>query len=382
MDIRKLAHVHDFDFQSSLGQLRVGPFTIGVHRDLHKRFPDSNAANPSEVVRFLLLRMAGRPAEESKGPVPLSEQEVTHFTPQDLDDFAKQFIESNRSWLFKSYTGDEEKDSERISPTIEIPQGQGEDMKVYLMRLLSSYLKRRAAYNRDLMRRVLPKSLLSDATSKLLEKNFSISKDLARFLGSANKHLADARSANKLNDIFESARKESADAQFVSITRPEPARFEPLPVPPNPIHRTNETLDEVVTQLESMAAVSNKSAELIQNMNDLGLSMAKSSAEHAERTAKQNRTMISYALGAIVVTALGIVVSTIFSAVTFFQDRDKDAATATLLNQVSKHLDSSQQALVATQKAADARQAALQAESKALAEERNRKKKPRAKPPQ
>jgi hypothetical protein len=106
-------------------------------------------------------------------------------------------------------------------------------------------------------------------------------------------------------------------------------------------------------------------------MNDLGLSMTKSSAEHAERTAAQNKKMIVVGLVGVAIAAIGILVSTAFSVAAYFEDRYRDASTAAIIKQVSMHLEASQNAFAAVQRSADEQRSALQAELRGMSEQRS-----------
>jgi hypothetical protein len=127
--------------------------------------------------------------------------------------------------------------------------------------------------------------------------------------------------------------------------------------------------------MDAVADVSTKSAELIGNMNELALSMVKSSTEHAERTAGQNKTMIRIGVIAIVVS---VVVSIAISIVTTLQERERDASLTVMLKQVTGQLETSQSAFAAAQRDAamalqkelEAQRSALQVQIRAMEDER------------
>jgi hypothetical protein len=370
-NLDKFRHAYDFTFPSSIGELKIGPLTISHEKELAKRFPRDGKADSTEYSRCLLSLMGGRPSETSKDPIPLADDEIVKLTTDDLDIFARLYIEKNKSWLFRDPEGDENKNSAETA-LVHLPQQEGEDIKAYLRRVRDAHLKRAAAYNRKVMERVLPKSLTSGTAANLFAQNRSILKSLEDQLSSAAKLQSAIRTFQQpvipewLRDFQQPGIAKGEAERIAEVLRSPEAEYRfksadirlPPPRPPNPIHKTNETLGLVVTQLESVAGVSARTAELVGNMNELGLGMVKSSAQHAERTAHQNKTMI-------LVGVVAIVASAAFSIASYFKEGEREAATAVLLKHVAGQLEASQSAFAAAQRSADAQRSALQAELEA-----------------
>lgn len=403
LDISKLVHMHDFDFSTTIGTLKSGSTSLATHSALSEHFPDDKVANAAEYIRFLILKVAGRPAETNEKLTPLSEDEVDRLTEDDLNSFAELYIEHNRSWLYRRYSPEDAKGKAGYRE-IDIPKNEDEDIKTYLQRLIRESIKNHSQEFAATARKLWPKSLFSDAAAELLGRNSSISRVLADQLKSAERLHSALRSTDKLAGAIAAAEKQQHGlekhlrdlAPTNNFAIESPRKQYEIPILPrlpefeNPIHKTNETLQLVVTHLQSLSAVSSTSAELIRNMNELGLSMASSSAIHAERTAKQNQRMIWVALAGIGIGAIGILVSTGFSVASYFQGAARDNASAVQLEKALSQREALRNALVAgqhatearqtaaeraflaAQRATEARQAAMEAELQKLTENRKR----------
>jgi hypothetical protein len=417
IDLDRLTHAFDFDVNTSVGVIRSGNFSLKARIGLAERFPGKVEVSSVDYVRAVISEIAGRPVVDSEEWTPLSKEELAGLTSEDLDEFARRFIEKNRSWLFESFTSSDGKEKQ-AREILETPQKPGEDIKEYLRRILADWGKRSAKRNRDLIGMSLSKRLFSSPAVDLLAKNSEIARALTGHVEVAKQLEALVRAsglpstmdtaaamkslAEKLN-LGEIAKREAEASRLLRDSlresaplegfRPRPVKFElpRLPIPENPIHKTNKTLEVVASQISAVATVSSASAELLKNMNELALTMAKTSAEHADTLASQNRKMIRVGLIALGISTIGILASTVVSVAAYFQDKANGATSAVALGEVVRHLGQAhmesqqatdarfeavtrqlRQAHIESQKGADARVAALEAQVKALTERRAR----------
>lgn len=282
VDLSKLG---EFEFDTQIGRLKGRTPTMRVLGDIEGRFPDLEKADPTELTSFLLRLVSRRLA----GGDELSDSDLSALTKEDLDRFAQRFLENNK-WLYQ--------DLQDNGKPLLSPQDAGEDVKLYLRRVLSGYFERAQERLGALMGRgSIHQKALSERMRTLLAQNEALSRSLGNTLHSTY-----------VEEFTKSAlRQPTAAYEAPSITVP----------PPNPVYETNERLGILVSQLQEMAPTVSKTAALIKNMNDLGLSMATALAADTERTARFNKTMLSVAAITLFFTAVGAVTTAVFSVLSY-----------------------------------------------------------------
>lgn len=186
-------------------------------------------------------------------------------------------------------------------------------------------------------------SLFSDRTQKYLQDNLSAVNKLGALAEKANEFQKMAESVNNIfpkvdNSAFSKLAESISPArdymESVSrLSRPSMPEFSIPHIPPNPIHETNDKLEDLLDHTEQtnqlLHGYIGESTKLLSTLNASILSMASDAAEDGKETRKQNRFMIWLAAGSLLLTAL-------FSAWTYW-DQSSDIKLRDLSEILSKN---------------------------------------------
>lgn len=320
LDLSKLARRHDFDLATeALGTIQCGSLSLKTFADVEKcvKKPGSDAADIARQI----LGMVGRrvifgASDTEPQEIDLTEEDIRQVSNLEIEQFAQEFIAHNE-WL-RHYYDDEsrrttanEKGEQVTSyaPNIaDIPKGEDESASQYLIRVLDRYFDGQ----RNRMKKLLGYGL--SASSTLLDEYKKLGEPLSSRFGKGifnDSALESIRRNLSMSDQFQDtikAFKQSTLDQGIARASIEPnlLQIRPLHIPDNPIIETNRRLTAVLDQMQEMRPLVAQSAELIGNMNDTALKMQASFMANASSTRW-------YALIAIAIAALGLVVSSIFS---------------------------------------------------------------------
>jgi hypothetical protein len=385
MDISKFVEAQDFTLNIPGGSpLRISGMTTDASTALRKKFRDALAAEPADFVRTMLSHLAYHVADNGRRGKRLSEQEIAALDEHALQEFAKTFV-TQQTTLFD----DTSKDAQRVEgepaangskrvrykyDKLDIPRAPDDTDLSYLQRVVGAFLKRERASEKRLREQMLKLAEPYASARKVMEQNEQVRRmlepheQIRKALGPNSVELLRDNSA--ISDRLGESLRASADLAWNADQPFAHARAAEINVPlyvppPNPLHKTNEHLEEVIDHLNAISPVVTDSATLIKSMNDLGVEMATTSAANAARTAKQNQVTI--AIGVI-----AIVVSAIFSVATFVRDFSKDsvseASSQKLIGELSalrKESAASRDALNARLEQIAAKQVAIESASRA-----------------
>ena len=302
-ELSKLLPQDSFHLETqSLGTIWCDSLKVGTLSMLEKELKQDDI--DSVIFARKLLHEVGRHKEKSESEqkdedatksAPFSVEDISRLSDEEIEHFSSEFVAHN-DWLLETYettqrsvtTNDEGDKVPTIHRTpIELPKDDAERDSDYLVRLLRRYIDEQAKQINQMLRSFsgsLFKNTFSTATKDLLKKHVSLSDQLRRTLQGFGPSLTGPHIA----DIVKS--------DYTGIEIPT--------LPENPIHETNQRLNDVLDHAEELRPIFIQSAELFRNMSDTAVQM------HADFNRSAGKSLfVSVLVGCIagaslVVTAL------------------------------------------------------------------------------
>ncbi len=307
-DLAKLFKAQEFKIETeSLGTLLCKNFTVSVMKETKKWLDDNEDKSSDEFaikLTTLLCHIVDQGDEDNFKKI--SPTEAQKLTDNDLQIFAKRFIEKHTEFLNdpeKQETIKEKNENGEIvahiknHPSDELAKKEDETYVEHLRRATHSYIKNYYKSSKKHFEKAT-ESLFSNSTLELFKQNERLSDQLGSSLRSS-------------------------------------LSFEPPHIPENPAYETNRKLSSMANELQQVAY-------LIKNMNDLGVQITKDTAIASERTKFWNNVM--FGLGIITLFA-----SALLSYLTLNSANTSSIAQIALLEQQNEQLT----ALNITQKESD-----------------------------
>lgn len=292
MDIEKLARMGQFSLDlGTQGQVRFVSLTTKLLSESIRRMNEPDF-DPKGWVRWLFSEMARWPSSETfqdDDPIDgetLKPDEMEAVSDDLLEIFAEKLIQK-QAYLLKTHG---ERDLERAV---------GQSACDFLA---NAFLHHRTeeGKQRERLFQSVTKPLFAESTLDSIRRSIDASSHLQESI----KTYAEIGS--------------TLDSTLASrMAMPRPHELMLPPIPKNPIHETNEILEELTTQLQDMRPLIAQGAELIRSMNDTALRMQADYIENAAKTAKQAKL-------AIWIAATGLVVSSIFSYLSYADSKEAD----------------------------------------------------------
>lgn len=327
LDLNTLRHHADFNLTTiSLGELRCGPLNSS-DLDNFEKLARADGANGEFLARQLILLIARRHTGDSSvdavcGGAELTESEVAGIERGELDDFCNQFI------VRRLRTGPGEH-SDRPQTDFEL---SGCDL---LVGAIIEYADARAAQLQNIMGRSNKGFFASAIKSSNLLQRVSIpsseilkSVRIGSALGEMRQHaLKNSLIGAALQNIEASDKLGESLAALRDVPKFPSASTLSIPIPSNPIVKTNELLVKQFEHALQMRPVFIRSAELIQTLAETTLTMqaaANDNSAQAERHA--NRSM-----GVAIASVLIAVITSGFSI--YYANASPSAKQADQLSQ-------------------------------------------------
>jgi hypothetical protein len=328
LDLSKLARRYEFDFASeTLGTLHCGALTLGVLRDLEKLLADQNLGGRSFVLKLIEI-VATHPSTDESGDAdsepkgrPVTATEAAQLSSGEIEAFAREFLTHNPS-LLETYDGadravrtdDDGKRVVSVTPrTIDLPRDDEERDSDYLVRVVRRYLDEQRHRLSQITRPLsglfkdfgLFKGFgLSKTTQDVIRENLFLSDRLGGLTGALNTDYARAF---------------------------EPPAIRDIPIPENPIHKTNARLEDLLDHIAALRPLAAETANLIRSMNDASIRMLGDFGRNARRSEIYNWIIIGIAAVSLVVTA-------VFSVLSYVGRDDADARTDRLIAAFSRRM--------------------------------------------
>lgn len=297
LDLGKLSRMGQFSLElNSLGRIRFASMRTEHFSESIRRIngPDFHV---KDLVRWLFGELARRSENESykdDDPIDgeaLKPEELAAVSDESLEKFAEKILQIN-GFLVKTHEG---KDLERAS------NQSACDFLVDAIRHHQAEEQRQ----RQRLWESVTKPVFLESTLESIRRNLDTSSRLEE-------------SIKKFSE-FDFALDPARASRFEAVR--------PLSIPTiakNPIHETNEILEDLARQIQDMRPLVAQGAELIRSMNDTALRMQSDYIANAERTDQQTKTATKIAAAGLVVSAIGFVVSSVFSYLSYLDAKDVD----------------------------------------------------------
>lgn len=319
-DISKLARMSEFSLElSSLGTVRCLCLNTKHISQANKKL-DSSGIHSTDFARWLFGELARRSVEGQADEADLTDassfttEELDSVTNEELGEFAEKLIQKNR-YLLKTHKGSD------------IEKSADESVCDFLVRVFRHHAaEQKAQWER--WTEPLSKSLLDGATLAAVQRNLGLSNQLQNTIDMyrANSGLEESVRINQsLPDSTTLEAMQRMSAVGASTTEPRlddlNYRAHEIHIPKNPIHETNEKLGDVVKQIEDLRPMAAEAAELIRSMNDTALRMQADYIENAKTAGQQTRNAIWIAAVSLLVSAIGLGISSFFSYQSYVDGR-------------------------------------------------------------
>lgn len=288
LNIRDLARMCEFSFElQSLGTVRCLCLNTNHISQVNKKL-GSSGNHSSDFVRWLFGELVRRYDENLSNEddaiegSSLTKEELISITDGELEGFADKLIQNNK-YLLKTHKGGDIKRSAKESAC---------DFLVHAFRHHAA--EQKAQWER--VTKPMSESIFASATMEAMQRNLGISDQLQDTIDKYARNLPGigANLPEPISDVLHSSMPE-------------------LHVPKNPIHETNEKLGSVVKQIEDLRPMASQAAQLIRSMNDAALRMQADYIENAKTAGRQTRIAIWIAAISLLVSAIGLAISSFFS---------------------------------------------------------------------
>ena len=312
-DLNKLARAAEFSMSlGSLGLVRCKSLTSSLMSEARQRLkaPDTDGR---ELARWLLGELAMRPTvQDFKEADPiegdsLTAEQVASVTDPELESFSENVLRKNL-YLTRAHGSEEPLRVEGQLACDFLAQAivhRGKEEKAQMDRLIQSAAK----------------PLFAESTLESIKRSLTASNQFEALIkqysgGSALGSIRESIAATQQINFGKKYAEEATLAERVlSQPRHEPQilNVPPMHFPKNPIHETNQILENLTGQIEDMRPLVAQGAELIRSMNDTALRMQGDYIANAARTDRQTRNATGIAVLSFIVSAVGLVASSWFS---------------------------------------------------------------------
>lgn len=272
LDIFKLAHADDFDLNTAaLGLLKCWYPNIDRLKSALQGQPSELPNEQSAFIQSVLLASAHRPTEgDELKENPLTEEEARQVTRQELDEFA-----AKQAKRIYHRLDSETEPSE--SPYLDLLNALREDDKARRIDL-------------EKIREQYSHAFTKNSTLGAILKNIEASSALGATLSAIKKH----------SPLFEAPPP-------LALETIRPINFK------NPVLETNTKLDKFLEGIEEVKPVITQTAGMLQSLNDAAREMQNDYIDSSSKAERQAKNATRLAVIGILISALGLVLSTYFS---------------------------------------------------------------------
>lgn len=317
-DLHKLARAAEFSMPvGPLGLVRCKSFTSDLMLEARQRL---NVHKPEgkEFARWLLGELAKLPAVQDfheSDPIQgdsLTAEQLAFVTDFELESFCENILKKNL-YLTREHGSKDFLRVEGQSACDFLAQAivhRGNEEKAQIDRIIQSATE----------------PLFTVSTIDSIKKNLSASNDFEDLIKkySAKSSLDAIRESIAASNPLDALGKQylgdqSRTERLLAQTQPEPefVNVPPMRFPKNPIHETNQILENLTSQIEDMRPLVAQGAELIRSMNDTALRMQADYFRNAERTDTQTKNALRVAVFSLIVSAVSLFASSWFSYQTY-----------------------------------------------------------------
>lgn len=313
-NLHKLARAAEFSFDlSSIGLVRCKPLSSDLMSQAWKRIKTSDFES-RELTRWLLGEMAKRPTVENfqeADPIEgnsLTTEQLIAVTNQELESFSERLVQKNL-YLVRAHEGEE------------LKRVEGQSACDFLAHAIEHRCtEEKAQIDRIIQSTTRP--LFVDSTLESIKKSVAASNKfedlIKKYSGESQleqlkKSLAGPYQLDELRKQFLTDASAAELLGSPSRLEPQILSMPPMHFPKNPILETNQILENLTIQIEGMRPLVAQGAEMIRGMNDTALRMQADYIANAVRADRQTNKAMWVAGLSLIVSAIGLVVSSYFS---------------------------------------------------------------------
>lgn len=287
-------------------------------------------AEGRELARWLLGELAKRPTVQDfkeSDPIEgdsLTMEQVASVTDPELESFSERVLEKNL-YLTRVHGSDVLRRVEGESACDFLARAivhRGNEEKAQIDRIIQSATKPIFA---ESTLESIKRSLTASNQFEALIKQYSG----GSALDSIRESIAAANQIDVLGKKYAEEAKLTEKALFQPRHEPQILNVPPMHFSKNPIHETNQILENLTGQIEGMRPLVAQGAELIRSMNDTALRMQADYIGNAERTDRQTKNAIRVAVSSLIVSAFGLVASSWFSYQSYSDAKASDIKAET-----------------------------------------------------
>ncbi len=319
-DLDKLLRAGEFSLVlNSIGLVRCKSFTSDLMSQASKRVT-APGFESKELARWLLGEVAILPISEQfqeADPIegePLSTEQLNVVTDAELEAFSDRVAKKN-TFLVSTHKGKE------------VTRTEGQSACDFLAYAIEHSQAEEKARTARLLESVSP-PLFGQSTLDSIKSSLAAS--------------------NRFEDLIKKyAIGPSPVDRLVGAIPIEPRvlDFPEIHVPKNPIHETNQILENLSGRIDEMRPLVVQGAEMIRSMNETAVRMQGDYLENAARTDQQTSNAMKVAVASLVVSGLGLIGSTYFSYLTY-RDGKVAADAAKLAEKKADEKSAAQKALI------------------------------------
>ncbi len=301
----------------SLGLVRCKSLTSSLVSEAWQRIkaPDTEG---KELARWLLEQLAKRPTVQDfkeSDPIEgdsLATEQVAAITVPELESFSENVLKKNL-YLTRAHGSEELLRVEGQSACDFLAQAighRGKEEKAQMDRFIQSATK----------------PLFAESTLESIKKSLTASNQFEALIkqysgGSALDSMRESIAATNQIDVLGKKYAEEAKLAervfFQPKNEPQILNVPPMHFPKNPIHETNQILENLTSQIEDMRPLVAQGAELIRSMNDTALRMQGDYVANAAESNDRTKKAMKVAVLSLIVSAVGLLASSLFSYLSY-----------------------------------------------------------------
>ena len=347
-DLEKLSRMAEFSLKlSSIGLVRCESLTSGLMSQAWKRIktPDFDSKG---LARWMLGEMAKRPSNENfqaTDPIEgssLTTDELMIVTDLELEHFSENLLQKNQ-YLVGTHKGEA------------IKRGEGQSACDFL----AQAVEHRCAEEKAQLDRIIQSAtrpLFVESTLDSFKKSLAASNKfedlIKKYSGESQleklkKSLAGPYQLDELRKQISAGASAAELLGNPSFLEPPILSMPPMQFPKNPILETNQILENLTGQIDDIRPLVAQGAEVIRSMNETAIRMQADYVANAARADRHTNRALWFAGVSLVVSAIGIVVSSYFSYQSFMDSKasgEKTDAQMKVFEDGVRNLVSEQQA--------------------------------------
>lgn len=343
----------------SLGRLVVGPLLGGHMIDIEKQLGRRKKLTPLEFIDIFISAIV----VTSDGKKLTSEQ-IEEISAEEKELFAEGLVETN-DYLYRKIVYEKTKDENGRTVLnsklgeIKLARKPEEKAIEYFQRAYMHHLTELREKWRSTLRplsdiskfaqnlagwakpRAIDELIRNSAVSDSLTQNLNILRAAGSLrnspLGGTFRDLAGLN--NPRDSLPPNLFDEESERAGRILPMAETKAFE-IPIIPNPIHGTNDRLDNLIGRFDKFEVIAGQTVELVQSMNNAASSLLQSFAEGAKSTEQFSRRSIWIAAMAL---AVGIFMPVVQVGYDIWKSREQDGQTKVAIEEVVRQVTASQQ---------------------------------------